>query len=481
MTIKRTLTRLAAHISIMVLTVLTVAGCAGSPERHENWLNSDLELIPAVNLRGVPVQEHQISSRMNHYGVSAVSIAVLRDGQIISSQSLGMISAESSISVTPQTQFQAASLSKPVTAVAALQLVNAGLVSLDDFVGNYLNEWVLPGSLSSDSTTVTLTSLLSHSAGVSVKSYPGFEQGSDWPSLDDILEGRENAYSPRVEALGVRGKYAYSGGGYMVVQKLIESQMQASFEESMQRELFQPLGMSRSTFAQLTPTDQIARGHDWHGNPMETGWHDYPQAAAAGLWSTPTDIARLLVSLSAAYAGETDAVVSPKIARRMTQEVVEGTGLGFGVHGEGKELHLSHAGWTTGYRSYLLLYPESGDGIVIMTNGQAGNQLIAEILRAAALEYSWTAIEPSLEFDIFHWDDKKIKSLTGRYTVSPAGFELKILTDGNGFILETPRGSSYLAYPISASELIIIDTGDRVQVDLSGPHPRLSLWGMTAE
>jgi len=206
MTIKRTLTRLAAHISIMVLTVLTVAGCAGSPERHENWLNSDLELIPAVNLRGVPVQEHQISSRMNHYGVSAVSIAVLRDGQIISSQSLGMISAESSISVTPQTQFQAASLSKPVTAVAALQLVNAGLVSLDDFVGNYLNEWVLPGSLSSDSTTVTLTSLLSHSAGVSVKSYPGFEQGADWPSLDDILEGRENAYSPRVEALGVRGK-----------------------------------------------------------------------------------------------------------------------------------------------------------------------------------------------------------------------------------------------------------------------------------
>ncbi|MEM8771630.1 MAG: serine hydrolase domain-containing protein [Pseudomonadota bacterium] len=470
-----------------IAAAMTVSACVSSspPQSSQNTaaktslLSVDVELVPAVRFANdaAPAQSMRLEDRMVHYGASAVSVAVLQAGEIVHVEAIGTVSAQSDKPATPDLLFQAASISKPVSAIGAMTLVDDGRVDLDADVEDYLQSWSLPNDTGDP---VTLRELLSHTSGVSVPSYPGFEKGADLPTLDDILAGAPNAYSAPVVVAGPQGEYAYSGGGYMVAQKMIEDVAGASFSAFMAEKVFAPAGMTQSSFDQYPDEAAVVFGHDWRGARLKDGWQPYPQLAPAGLWTTPRDLARLMQSYFAAYRGDDTQLLSAEAARAMAVSIASDTGLGFGVDGEGAEKRLTHAGWTIGYRSYLLFYPETGDGIVVMANAQAANHLVSEVIRMASAEFGWPEIFPVKTREAALLSEEQRRALAGEYRFDGPGFSISVTQTGDRFRIETPRGTVYEAVAVGPRSLIILETGDEFEIDPDDPM-LATLWGMTAQ
>lgn len=455
---------------------LTLAACA-TPVASNRWLVPTRELVPAVEFAGER-KRPTLDARMARYGVPGVSLVVIESDRIVVQEAIGLRDVTALEPVTPDSRFQAASISKPVAASGVMVLVDRGEVELDTPVNRYLESWRLDSVPPEDGDAVTVRALLSHSGGVSVPSYPGFERGSALPSVDDILHGAPNAYSDPVAVIAPQGSYRYSGGAYMVLQKMIEDVSGTTFERFMQDTVLGPAGMSASTFEILPETDAPAFGHDWTGGRRADAWQDYPQSAAAGLWSTPRDLARWLIAIGGAYRGERAPVVTTASARQMATRAVGDTGLGFGVHGDEDALHLSHAGWTIGYRSYMVYYPVRGDGAVIMTNGDAGHHLIADMLRTLGRARGWPGFGSSNSATRIDWPERTASALPGTYRLSRAGFSIDIRSRGRRFELTTPRGSRYALVPTGPDRLIIEETGEVITRDPDSGD--LVIWGMTA-
>jgi CubicO group peptidase (beta-lactamase class C family) len=203
------------------------------------------------------------------------------------------------------TRYQAASLSKLVTAVAALRLVEQGRLALDRAVNADLGIWHVPDSELTRGHPVTLRGLLSMTGGIGVPGYLGYVPGTPLPNLLQILNGEAPANSPPVRVAYVPGtRFAYSGGGgYEVVQALIEAATHLPFNEALQDLVLRPAGMEHSLFAQPLPAEfsaDAARGHYDDGRELPGGWRVMPELAAGGLWSTATDLARLLIEVGRA-------------------------------------------------------------------------------------------------------------------------------------------------------------------------------------
>ncbi len=437
-------------------------------------LDEALVIVPAVELDGDPGPT--LEMRMRRYGVVAVSLARIEDFELVERSVVGTLANGGSTPATPDTQFQAASISKPVAAFAVMSLVDDGLVDLDAPANSYLESWRIPEL--NPGEPVTVRDLLSHTSGLGPRSYPGLERGTPPPSLTQILDGAPESYGDPVSPVSPKGAYAYSGGGYMVLQALIQDVTGQPFESYLRQRVFDPAGMTDSSYALREHADGASFGHDWTGAPVEGGWAEYPQAAAAGLWSSPTELANLLLSYMRSYRGEAGGVVSPESARLMAQPVVQGMGLGFGVDGEGEARRLSHAGWSLGYRAYLVAYPETGDGIVIMTNGQAGHHLIDDVLRTYGRSYGWPGFGESPRLSAAAWSEARLEATAGRYGVAPAGFEIELKRRGSEFELITARGSRYRVVPTSTDRMSLVETGDAVQVDWN--TGTLTIWGMSA-
>jgi CubicO group peptidase (beta-lactamase class C family) len=140
------------------------------------------------------------------------------------------------------------------------------------------------------------------------------------------------------------------------------------------------------------PSSLVARaatGYRTTGEAVEGRHHLYPEQAAAGLWTTPSDLARFMLEVGRAYRGETSVLLDSASARAMLREVMGGWGLGFAVSGSGDSLRFSHTGATEGYRAIAIGWASRGQGVVIMTNSDAGDQLYTELARAVAREYGW--------------------------------------------------------------------------------------------
>ncbi|MGZ8330013.1 MAG: serine hydrolase domain-containing protein [Rhodoplanes sp.] len=234
-------------------------------------------------------------------------------------------------------------------------------------------------------------------AGIGVPGYVGYAPEQPLPDLVQILDGAPPANSPPVRVESVPGaRYAYSGGGYEIVQALIETVTGRSFEAAMQKLVLQPLGMSHSMFVQPLPPALVGRaaeGHDASGAPLPGGWRVVPELAAGGLWSTPTDLAKLLIAIARAFRGERPAFLGQATARAMlTRQSVGPYGLGGAVDGAGSDLVLMKRGQNVGYQSYMLIFPVTGQGMVEMTGSDSGTTLATALIRRAASAYRWPGL-----------------------------------------------------------------------------------------
>ncbi|MBC7366741.1 MAG: beta-lactamase family protein [Undibacterium sp.] len=351
-------------------------------------------LLPAARIAGRPDEPWTLAARMKHYGVPGVSIAVINDGHLEWARGYGLARAGDAASVTADTLFQAASLSKSVTAVAALSLVEAGQLDLDADVNTRLTSWKILAAPIAAGAPVTLRQLLSHTAGLMVHGFAGYAPDSPRPTLLQILNGTSPANSKPIRLDQKPGaKWRYSGGGYCVVQQLLLDVTKIDFPTLLRERVLVPAGMTASTFAQPLPAPLVAHaaaGHRADGSRVEGDAHAYPELAAAGLWTTPTDLAAFLLSLQHALAGQ-PAPLSRASVETMLDVPIPGSdmGLGIGVRGTGEKLLLSHSGANEGFRCIYVAYPRTGRGAVIMTNSDEAGPLFPEILRALAREYAW--------------------------------------------------------------------------------------------
>jgi CubicO group peptidase (beta-lactamase class C family) len=331
--------------------------------------------------------------------VPGVSIAVIKDFKVALAVAYGVADAEANTPMTTRTMFQAASISKPVAAMVSLKAVQEGRFSLDQDVNSILKSWKLPASELTRSNPVTPRMLMSHTSGTGDGfGFPGYEPGALLPTLQQILDGvpPSNLRAVRLERTPFAG-YEYSGGGVVLQQLALMDAVGKPFAQIAREWVLDPLQMTNSTFEQPLPAArqaQAARAHNRNGARMKDPWHVYPEQAAAGLWTTPTDLARFAIEVQLAVRGRSSRVLAPPMAREMITPVGVGPyAVGLGILKQGEGWYFSHGGSNWGFQCDLTAHLSKGYGAVIMTNGDAGGALIPQLLRLIQEEYKWDAID----------------------------------------------------------------------------------------
>lgn len=340
----------------------------------------------------IPRIEQVVTEGMKAYEVPGVSIAVIEGGRIEWARGYGVKEAGKPDPITPETMFQAGSISKPVAALVALRFVQEGRLDLDEDVNAKLLSWHVPENELTSRRKVTLRGLLSHSAGLNVHGFPGYEAGAEVPTMVQVLDGGKPANTEAVRVVVLPGtEWRYSGGGYTILQQLLVDVSQHPFAELMRGRVFEPLGLRHSTYEQPLPASFASAAATAHvdGQPIAGRWHTYPEMAAAGLWTTPTDLARIALEIQRELAGRSDKILSPASARRMVKPQMADWGLGLRIEEKGRTARFSHGGIDEGFESYWIATESTGQGAVVMTNSRGGLELAMDIVRAIANEYGW--------------------------------------------------------------------------------------------
>lgn len=334
-----------------------------------------------------------VAAEMQNHGIVGVSIAIIEDGKICTAKGYGFTDKSAVTRVTTNTLFQAGSVSKPVAALAALRMVEDGKLSLDDDVNQSLNQWQVPGNKFTKEEKVTLRRILSHSAGLTVHGFPGYDAKSRIPSLLQVLEGSRPANTPKIRVDVVPGSiWRYSGGGYTVMQQMMIDVTGKPFPELMRESVLVPLQMTASTYEQPLPPGRAtsaATGYYSNGSEVKNKWHVYPEMAAAGLWTTPSDLARFAIKIQEALAAKSNPVISASMTRQMLTVQKGNAGLGLFLNGSGKTLRFDHGGRDEGFDTLLVAGAESGQGVVIMINANDDSGAVNRMVDAVRKEYHW--------------------------------------------------------------------------------------------
>ena len=349
--------------------------------------------IPAVT-HGERTLQLSLEQWMQALAVPGVSIAVIEDFRIAWTKSYGVtrLGPEGS-PVTPGTIFQAASIAKPVTALAVLHQVENGRMYLDEDINTYLRSWKLPESDMAAGEKVTLRRLLAHAGGITPGGFTGYDRTAQAPGIVAVLDGVAPASNPPARVLTKPGtEVAYSGLGYTLLQLALEDLTQQRFEAILKESVLQPLGLRNSTFEQQLPEALRARaasGHLGVGAAVEGDWRVHPELAAAGLWSTPADLATMIIDVANSRRGDKGRLLSSDMSRQALSQQQDGMGLGFVVRSDDAHGYFAHSGGNTGYFAHFEMLADTGHGIVVMTNSDAGQALASLLIASVANEYDW--------------------------------------------------------------------------------------------
>lgn len=406
-----------------------------------------------VEIAGRAPARATIAERLAFHRVPGAAVAIVRGGELRWARGFGVVEAGSPDSIRPETLFQAASISKTVSALVALRLVREGALELDRPVNESLRSWRIPENEFTKDHPVTLRQLLSHSGGLTNGAVGIYGPQERIPTLLEALNGSPPSKVGAVEVDFVPGTRArYSGGGYTVVQQLVIDVTGEPFPEVARRLVLDPLGMRQSGFHQPLPESLAAiaaAGHGGDGSPIPGRWWTLPEMAAGGLWSTAPDLARLAVGLIAAWRGDNGALLAPDLARAMMRDPIDGFGLGILVDQVGGEIRLAHTGSNDGYRAVLVVYPERGDAIAVMTNGDRGDGLREEIVRAAARTYGWPGYEPTVRH-VAEVDPGILSSLVGTYDYG-GGYRTVVTLEDGRLWARLGSGPAWELFPESES------------------------------
>jgi CubicO group peptidase (beta-lactamase class C family) len=418
---KRALSLLFAIVALLTIAAFAPQKSSTPPDDQSAHISRiENGLLPAVIIKGQATPPTTVAERMQHYRVPGVSVAYFENGKIAWTRTYGLADIASKKPVTTETLFQAASISKPVSALAMLRLVQDGKLALDEDVNAKLRAWKVPENEFTKEQKVTLRRIVSHSAGLTVHGFPGYASDETVPSTVQILNGEKPANNDPIRVDTVPGTlWRYSGGGYVVMQLLLTEVTAKSFPQLMHDLVLAPAGMTHSTYEQPLPQDlraSAATPYLGSGEAVKGGPHTYPEMAPAGLWTTPSDLARLAIEVQNEYAGKSTRILSREMMRQMLTRQKGDWGLGFGLGNDGSKLHFGHGGANEGFRCNLQAYAESGQGFAIMSNSDSGDIFASEYVRAIAREYNWPDFQP-IERSLGKADPAVFPTYVGTYEI----------------------------------------------------------------
>ncbi|MBS0654153.1 MAG: beta-lactamase family protein [Verrucomicrobia bacterium] len=423
--------------------------CESSPMQIDHVENS---LMEALAIEGTPIAKKNIYDAMKQHSVPAVSIAVINNGTIEWARSYGTLQAHGEGKAETSSLFQAGSVSKPVAAIGVLALVQKGLLDLDQPVDEKLVSW------KPQNNDVTLRHLLSHTSGYNVIGFDGYKEQAPLPTLQQILNGEQPANNPPVLVQFTPGsKFAYSGGGYCVMQLLVEEVTGKPFHHFMDEVVFKKLALTRSTFCYPLPKEYVetaAVAHPGDGKPMAGRWKTYPESAAAGLWTTPSDLATLLLRI--------EEVLDKKMVAAMMKPAIPPYGLGPVVNNEGTDdVEISHKGRTDGFASGYVYFPHLKKGAVVMLNADNGSILLDQIFRSISHVYNWPT---------YKVETKKVASVAvsalsrhaGRYGTEHEPndiYDIQVYLDGSDLLVAIGKTQPLKLHPESENRFFNLETG----------------------
>jgi CubicO group peptidase (beta-lactamase class C family) len=346
-----------------------------SPEKNNPFKSIDSFIFQSMKRNNVPV----------------VSIAIIQDGKITYARAY---SINNELLATPQSLFQSASIGKSVSAYGSLLLVNKGKINLDKNVNNYLSSWKIPESIFTKKYQVTLRNILDMTSGLSVPGFAGHSVDDTLPSLKQILNGQPPAENQAVQVTFIPGtKHYYSGGSYEVLEQIIEDITHESFSTYMQKNVLMPLTMQDSQFIAVLPKtiwSQAVPGFLKNGEMIPGKWKIIPALGAGGMWTTPSDLAKFAINVMDSYQGKSRGLISQKLAHEMlTRQKNTDFGLGVVIDGCGKSLNFRKEGHNIGFYDWLIAFPNTQQGAIVMTNSENGTPLIKEVMQKIAKEFKW--------------------------------------------------------------------------------------------
>ncbi|MFI4934159.1 MAG: serine hydrolase domain-containing protein [Caulobacterales bacterium] len=441
----------------------------------------EAHLAPPVTVRGRPVVIHTLAEEMAAHHTPSVSIAVVDHGSFIWARAYGLADVATGRKATTRTLFQAGSISKPVAASGAMTLIQQGRLALDVPANSQLTSWQIPENAFTKDHPVTLRHLLTHTAGTTVHGFPGYTAGAPVPSVVQVLEGKPPANTAPVVVERQPGTlWNYSGGGITIAQLMMTDATHQPFPDLMRRRVLTPAGMADSTYEQPLPAgraDAAATGYLRTGAAVEGRFHTYPEMAAAGLWTTPTDLARWAIALEQAYHGASRRLMSRASAKAMLTPGLGHWGLGVEVGGSGEDFHFTHGGDDAGFKANLMAWPSGSRVVVAMANGDDGAVVVSELMQAVAREYGWRGLEPRV-IESMTLSEAQIKEIAGGY-----GHGLVVISADGPALGLTYGGVRVELIPQAADQFIADPAGANIPVALvRGPDGKvksLSAQGLT--
>jgi len=427
-------------------------------------------LIPAVVVQGAPLTTFTLQERMEHYNVPGVSIAVVEDGELSWAKGYGLGNTQTGDSVTPGTLFQAGSISKPIAALAVLKLWENGQLDLDTDVNKYLKGWQLQQTTYTTDEKVTLRRLLTHTGGVTVHGFPGYAQTDTFPDIVQVLNGEGN--TPPITTDTIPGAlWRYSGGGYTIMEKVVEDVSGQSLEAYMQEHILPALGMDQSTYQQPLGDEYAtlaSAAFNGEGEQLEGLWHNYPEQAAAGLWTTPTDLARYCIEIQELLGGKREGLLKPETVEAMLTKHMGDWGLGPALQKEGDSLLFGHGGKNEGFSNNMLAFAHQGRAMVVMTNADRGVDLMGEVMRAISEQYGWGISNPR-KVEVVNQPLDSLRRFTGSYRldflvpeIGEYNIEVK-LADGVLQVMDPNNGEQNTLTPLGPQRFIDLESGDEVE------------------
>jgi CubicO group peptidase (beta-lactamase class C family) len=447
--------------TLAILLTLVSLNVSSQEKKDISWIENNLSIL--IQIEGETPKTFSILQRMEEYKIPGVSIAIVKDGELAYAKGFGIAKSDTGTEVNTHTLFQAASLSKPFSTLAVLKMVEEGLLDLDTDVNTYLTSWEIPENKFTQVKKVTLRRILSHTAGINVHGFPGYSTTDKFPSTTDVLNGYGN--TPAIIVDTFPGSiHRYSGGAFTIMQLIVKDVSGMDLSEFMEKKIFPEIGMNESTFQQPLNGDKIALAsgaHDYQGKLYEGGWHNYPEIAAAGLWTTPSDIAKFCIHIQNILNGKIEGVLKKEMVEQMLTRQINNVGLGFGLKNEGDSLIFGHDGVNAGFNALMLAFAYKGDAIIIMSNGDNGNTLIDELLTVVSTFYNWN-IKRYKTVKTISYNKKELLKFAGKYTYETNGKTsyVKAKIKEGQITLYVPKRPPIRLLPIT--DLEFIDPEDKI-------------------
>ncbi|MGF7041613.1 serine hydrolase [Mucilaginibacter lappiensis] len=443
---------LSLSLTFTFLLFIQLTACAQSDKDKIQQVEKGL--IGTVQINGET--PWTIQERMAYFKIPGLSVAVIQNYHIVWAKGYGFANDSLKTPVTAQTLFQAGSISKSLNAVGVLKLVQDKKLDLYTDINNYLTSWKFPYDSLSKGKKITMANLLSHTAGLNMPGFPGYQQGKSLPTIVQILDGQKPANTPAIRskyAPGIRSEY--SGGGIIISQLIVMDVTHQAYADYMKKAVLDPLGMKSSTFIQ-PPTDikpdLLATGYGLNNKPIPGKYRIFSELAAAGLWTNPTDLAKYIVETQLAYEGRSAKILNQATTKlRLTPYLDKRTALGIYIDDMEGAKYFEHAGATLGFRSWYYGSMEGGNGVVVMINSDH-DEIIKEVVNSVAKVYGFKGLYHSTK--TIAVADTVLQAYTGVYQVTPQ-FSLTVSKEDKQLYVQPPGRVKSAIFPKTPTSFVL--------------------------